>query len=101
MERDDTMRKAGNQEGSRYQEAITRLASSVIFAARSEASVYLGGRSNDSLGQVLVFQGHHLISVNPGFLGHAFGLPPLPAFLPSSFALGGICDDSLVQTGNP
>ena len=41
------MRKAGNQEGRRFQEAITRLASIVIFAARSEASVYLGGRSYD------------------------------------------------------
>ena len=41
------------------------LASIVIFAARSEASVYLGGRSDDSLGQVLEFQGHHLIDVNP------------------------------------
>ena len=55
---------------------------------------------NDSLGQVLVFQGHHLISVNPALLGHALGVPPLPAFLPSSFALGGISDDSDVQTGN-
>ena len=36
---------------------------------------------NDSLGQVLVFHGHHLIDANPGLLGHAFGLPPLPAFL--------------------
>jgi hypothetical protein len=75
MERDDTMRKAENQEGSRCQEVFTRL-----------ASVYLDGRSNDSLGQVLVFQGHHLIAADPGFMGHAFGLPPLPAFLPSSFA---------------
>jgi hypothetical protein len=62
------------------------LASIVIFAARSEASVYLGGRSYDSLGQVLVFHGHHLIDANPGLLGHAFGLAPLPAFLSSSFA---------------
>jgi hypothetical protein len=86
LERDDTIRKAGNQEGSQYQEAIARLASSVIFAARSEASVYQGGRSNDSLGQVVVYQGHHLIAVNPGLLGHALGVPPLPAFVPSSFA---------------
>jgi hypothetical protein len=54
--------KAGNQEVSRSQETITRLASIVIFAARSEASVYLGDRSHDSLGQVLVFQCHHLTS---------------------------------------
>ena len=58
LERDDTIRKAGNQEGIRCQEAIARLAWSVIFAARSEASVYQGGRSNDSLGQVPRFSSH-------------------------------------------
>ena len=89
-EQDDTMRKARNQEGRRYQEAIARLASSVIFAARSEASVYQGGRSNDSLGQVVVYQGHHLIADNRGFLGHAFGLATLPAFVPSSFAFSSV-----------
>jgi hypothetical protein len=58
MERDDTIKKAGNQEGSQYQEAIARLAWNVIFAARSEASVYQSGRSNDSLGQVPRFSSH-------------------------------------------
>jgi hypothetical protein len=48
--------------------------------------VYQGGRSYDSFGQVAVYQGHHLIAANPGFLGHAFGLATLPAFVPSSFA---------------
>ena len=46
-------------------------------------------------------RGSHLISANPALLGHALGVPPLPAFLPSSFVLGGICDDSFVQTANP
>jgi hypothetical protein len=106
MERDDTMRKSGNQEGRRCQEAITRLASSVILAARSEASVYQGGRSHDSLGQVLVFQGHHLMSVNPDFwVTNSVSLPFLPSCLPHSLFrptgnVGGICDDSVVQTEN-
>jgi hypothetical protein len=54
--------------------------------------VYQGGRSNDSLGQVVVYQGHHLIADNRGFLGHAFGLATLPAFVPSSFAFSSMLD---------
>ena len=86
MERDDTMRKAGNQEGSRYQEAITRLASSVIFAARSEASVYQGGRSNDSLGQVPVFRVIISSPLIPDcWVTYSVSLPFLPSCLPHSF----------------
>ncbi len=41
MERDDTMRKARNQEGSRSQKAITRLDSRVIFAKFSNKACIL------------------------------------------------------------